>query len=542
MAIQFTADGQDYTRTLTMGTIASLSVSCWWKITTDRNTWSSPWFVDNGTGDNIGIQTSNDGTTMGVVDGGTTLQNMGSATVGVWYWTLLSWNAGVGTLYWRSAASPTLTAVAITGGTPDVSAATMRIGESPWGTEYLIGAVSAFKLWTGVVASASDALAESQQVQPAKSNGLAAFYPFDRPDSLDLSGSGRSLAGSGATYTDGPPIPAQRIVVRRWLGSGAAAGGADLNLEDPSAGGVRAGTAAETAAVGVTLADPTVGATSSTANAETVAVGVAVSDPSVGGSRSSGTAGTVASSLVLTDTTGAARVGGSTDALAVGVALTDPSAGGVRGGSNFGETATTALVVTDPTVGGVRSGTTSDTTTAGLLLTDTPAGVRTGSTADTPAAGLLYSDAAGGIRVGSVFGETATVALTVLDPSTGQIRLGTVGGETVAQGTGLSDPTVGGVRLGGTTGALLAGLLFTDIPSGLRTGFTADTAAWALVLSDTPGSVRAGSAATTVSEPGAAAPTPPERVFAVAAEDRTVRVLAENRTDIVPADSRTVEA
>lgn len=229
MAVKFTADGQDYTRTLSLGVIPSVSVSCWWRIDTDRNTWSTPWFIDNGTGDNWGIQTANDGTTMGVVDGGTTLQNMGSAAVGSWYWTLLAVGGGSGTLYWSSLGSSVLNAVAITGGTTDVSAATLRLGESPWDTEFLVGSMTGFKFWAGVVLSAAEAAAERSQIQPMRAQSLAGYYPLLRPDPLDLSGNGRALSGGvGVTYTDGPPIPLQRIRVRPWLSVPAGGGAVSL--------------------------------------------------------------------------------------------------------------------------------------------------------------------------------------------------------------------------------------------------------------------------------------------------------------------------
>jgi hypothetical protein len=43
VAVRFSADGQDYTRTLSLGSLSQLSVAMWIKITTDRNDFSTFW-------------------------------------------------------------------------------------------------------------------------------------------------------------------------------------------------------------------------------------------------------------------------------------------------------------------------------------------------------------------------------------------------------------------------------------------------------------------------------------------------------------------
>lgn len=221
---RFSADGQDYTRALALGTQAALTVSMWFKLAVDRNDYSSIFFIDNGTSDNWGMQTGVDGTTMATVFDASTQQGMGSLTVGVWYYVCLATSGTTGTLYHKKAGDPALTVVAVTSVTASVNAATLRLGESPWGAEWFNGSENAAKVWNRQLTRA-DAEQDSTQYAPQTTQNLIAYYPLTRPDPLDYSGNGRSLAGSGATYEDGPPIPLQRIVVRPWLLTTPAGGG-----------------------------------------------------------------------------------------------------------------------------------------------------------------------------------------------------------------------------------------------------------------------------------------------------------------------------
>lgn len=207
MAVRFDADGEDYTRAIALGSLGAITVSCWVKISVDRNTWSTPWFIDDGVGDNWGIQTSSDGVTMGVVDGGTTLQNMGALTVGAWYFICLVQNGSAGTLYHATGNAASLSTVMISGGTTDVNAATLRIGESPWGSEWLNGCVAAFKFWTAAL-SAAEVANEWRQYAPIRTANLSSFHPFVVPETTDYSGNARTLSGGTNTAReDGPPIP-----------------------------------------------------------------------------------------------------------------------------------------------------------------------------------------------------------------------------------------------------------------------------------------------------------------------------------------------
>ena len=206
--VRMSAAGQDYSRSLALGTQAALTVGMWLYISVDRNTYSTPFSIDNGTSDNWLMQTAADGTTLTVYNDAAELQNMGSLTVGTWYFVGLAMSGGTGTLYHRIPTANVLSTVAISGGSASVNAATLRLGESPWGGEWWNGRINAVKIWTAQL-SAAEMLRESMQYVPHRTANLAAFYPLVVPETTDYSGNGRTLTGSGATREDGPPIPWQ---------------------------------------------------------------------------------------------------------------------------------------------------------------------------------------------------------------------------------------------------------------------------------------------------------------------------------------------
>lgn len=207
MAVRFSASGQNYTRTLTLSTQTALTVCGWFKISVDRNTYSSIFFIDNGTSDNWGMQTGADGTTMASVFDASTQQGIGSMTVGTWYFICLSTSGTTGNIFYRTAAQSTLTTVAVTSVTANVNAATLRIGESPWGSEWLNGCAAAIKGWNAAL-TAAEAHQESMQYVPHRFTNQLLFHPFVKAETTDYSGNARTLSGGSGTATeDGPPIP-----------------------------------------------------------------------------------------------------------------------------------------------------------------------------------------------------------------------------------------------------------------------------------------------------------------------------------------------
>lgn len=204
MAARISATGQNYSRALALGAQAALTACCWMKISTDRNTYSSAFFVENGQTDNWGVQTGVDGTTLGTVMDGTS--TVGPAlTPGTWYFIALATSGTTGTLYTRAAGASSFTTTAITGVT-STNAASLLLGESPWGAEWLNGCLAAVKLWTAQL-TAAEVEQEWLQYVPRRFANLVSWHPLIKTETADYSGNARTLSGgTGTTTEDGPPL------------------------------------------------------------------------------------------------------------------------------------------------------------------------------------------------------------------------------------------------------------------------------------------------------------------------------------------------
>lgn len=220
MAVRFSADGQDYTRALALGSQSAYTVCCWAKLSVDRNTWSTLWSLDNGTGDVDVVQTDSDGTTLELFSDGNNPQFV-AMTVGTWYFVGVSRSGTGGTAYYRAASTGTLSTVDLAGSSSTTNMATLRIGESPFGTEWLNGCIAAFKFWTAAL-TADEIAREAMQYAPARVSNQVSLHPFVKAETTDYSGNGRTLSGGSGTATeDGPPIPWQVSRTRLILPAGA---------------------------------------------------------------------------------------------------------------------------------------------------------------------------------------------------------------------------------------------------------------------------------------------------------------------------------
>lgn len=205
MAVRLSATGQDFTRALALGSLTAITASFWWKVSVDRNTYSSAFFVDNGQPDNWGVQTGVDGTTANVIMDGTSTASV-AMTVGTWYFGCLALSGSTGTFYYKAAGATSLSTTAITGVTA-TNAATLRLGESPWGAEWLNGCLASFKLWSAQLTQAEIEL-EAAQYVPNRFTSLVSWHPLLKTETVDYSGNARTLSGgTGSTTEDGPPVP-----------------------------------------------------------------------------------------------------------------------------------------------------------------------------------------------------------------------------------------------------------------------------------------------------------------------------------------------
>jgi hypothetical protein len=221
VSVRLSATGQDFSRALTLGSLTAITAAFWWKISVDRNTYSTAFSVDNGQADNWAVQTGVDGTTANVILDGTSTPSV-AMTVGTWYFGCLALSGSTGTFYYKAAGTATLSSTAITGVTA-TNAATLRLGESPWGSEWLNGCLAAFKLWSAQL-TVDEIQQESQQYVPNRFSSLVSWHPLVKTELTDYSGNARTLSGGTGTATeDGPPIPWRGVSPRLILPTATAA-------------------------------------------------------------------------------------------------------------------------------------------------------------------------------------------------------------------------------------------------------------------------------------------------------------------------------
>lgn len=223
MAVRFSGSGQDYTRTISLGAQSQWSVSCWVKITTDRNDWSTAWSLDQDSGGRLGfttLRTDTDGTTLLFVANDDDVTNVSKTiralTVGTWYYVGISVNGANGIAVSRAATDTSSTVVTWSDGPASVMHGTWRIGEDFFGSDWLNGCVAAVKWW-GASLTQAELENEAWTYQPRRATNLRAWHPFDRASTIDYSGAGATLSGgAGATTEDGPGIawsPAGPVMV-----------------------------------------------------------------------------------------------------------------------------------------------------------------------------------------------------------------------------------------------------------------------------------------------------------------------------------------
>lgn len=207
MAVRFSADAQDFTRTVSLGTVSQFSACCWVKISVDRNANSTVWTLDNGNSDYISVVTNTDGTNMKFYTEANSSGNAQNFTVGTWYAVCCSVNGVNGSMWTRAITDSSWTAITWTNGTANTTGTTIRIGEHPGGGLWLNGAIAALKMWNGVTFTQADFDNEIWSYRPKRVTNLIAWYPFLVTETMDHSGNGNTLSGGTGTSTeDGPPI------------------------------------------------------------------------------------------------------------------------------------------------------------------------------------------------------------------------------------------------------------------------------------------------------------------------------------------------
>jgi hypothetical protein len=206
MAVRFDASGESYSRTLSLGSITTFTVSFWVKLASNRAISTILWQIDSGSANWLAVRAW-DGTSLAVeTDGGWNSLLGHTLTVGTWCY--------IGVCAQTSGALNTVIGDAggtLTASTPNFGATTfngnlLRIGVGGASTGWVDGSIAAFKAWNAVLTTAELDL-EARAYQPRRTTNLLGWYPFLTPSTVDLSGLGNTLTGgTGATTEDGPPI------------------------------------------------------------------------------------------------------------------------------------------------------------------------------------------------------------------------------------------------------------------------------------------------------------------------------------------------
>lgn len=207
MSVRFDTSTESYTRAIALGATTQYSITCWLKISVDRNALSAVWGLDNTFASAYAIlQTNTDGTTLLHSDG-VGNHTLGALTVDTWCYVGIAINGVNGTAVLRRAGDVSATVTTWTNGEASANADTLRICGSVFAGQFLNGCIAAFKVWTGVTLSQAELEAEIWTYMPQRTSGLRAWYPFLTASTVDYSGNGWALSGgSGTTTEDGPPI------------------------------------------------------------------------------------------------------------------------------------------------------------------------------------------------------------------------------------------------------------------------------------------------------------------------------------------------
>ncbi|MET8866519.1 LamG-like jellyroll fold domain-containing protein [Nonomuraea sp. NPDC004580] len=220
MAVRFDADGESYTRTISLGTVTNWSFCCWVKLAVDRAAATVLAQIDNGSGSSrFRINAWNGTAVTFQTDSGGWFGNVGhTLSVGSWSFVGVSGTSNPGQVRTaaRAAGSTTWAGGQSSQTNVTFSANTLRIGDGQAASEWLNGSLAAVKVWDQAL-TVDELRQESWAYLPVRTTGLRGWYPFLAPGTVDYSGGGWTLSGgSGAATDDGPPIPwrsGRRLVV-----------------------------------------------------------------------------------------------------------------------------------------------------------------------------------------------------------------------------------------------------------------------------------------------------------------------------------------
>jgi hypothetical protein len=205
MAVRADGSTDRLSRTTSLPTASSFTLMAWFKMSVDRNDYSS--LLSYGTGSTKKVfQTNGTGTSLVLWDGMFETAG-GSLTVGTWAHAAMTYN-GTTLIGYIDGAQ------VVTGGSGGGNPSTqIEIFQSESG-EWFNGCAAAVKIYSAVL-TAAEIQDEMRLYLPVRFTNLNSFYPLLTvgDDQVDFSGAGLTLTVGGTLATeDGPPIP--------WKGRG----------------------------------------------------------------------------------------------------------------------------------------------------------------------------------------------------------------------------------------------------------------------------------------------------------------------------------
>lgn len=208
MAVRFDASGESFTRTLSLGTQTSFSLTMWVKLSVNRAAQTVFWQIDdNGVSPYLTVQAL-DGTAISLESNSWANASLShTLTVGTWCFLGVgvsndgTLNTAIGN------ANGTILDTTWARGAGTINANRLVLGTGGLASQYLNGCIAAVKVWSGVRLSKEELLQEARSYVPKRLADLRAWYPFLRTETVDYSGLAQTLSGGTGTSTeDGPPV------------------------------------------------------------------------------------------------------------------------------------------------------------------------------------------------------------------------------------------------------------------------------------------------------------------------------------------------
>lgn len=239
--------GTDYLRRTTdLPNIDQMSISFWFRLDSDLNTFCPVWMLNWGSGtvneDYIQFGTDSTGTQLVYEDkrnssGVYRSFNMANMTVGTWYFIAgySDCTGGTSRGYWAAATAAGLSTGSVGGNAAhNKTSQSMSFLADNLFNQRIEGTVAAVKIWDGVLLSQAEFEAERWFYSPQRTANLHTWSPLiDTGGSTwnDYSGNGRNWTEGGTVnFTDGPPIAWAPLDNTRIYIPGAGGGGTTFTL------------------------------------------------------------------------------------------------------------------------------------------------------------------------------------------------------------------------------------------------------------------------------------------------------------------------